>query len=80
MLLAVTGFVMIFLIIYLLLQSKVHPTPIFVVVPIVCAVVCGFDFTQIAEFMKQALQQPCQSRCSSFLNCLLFDYVGSRTL
>jgi len=52
MLLAVTGFVMIFLIIYLLLQSKVHPTPIFVVVPIVCAVVCGFDFTQIAEFMK----------------------------
>lgn len=52
MLLAITGFVMIFLIIYLLLQSKAHPTPIFVIVPILCAVVCGFDFTQIAEFMK----------------------------
>ena len=52
MLLAVTGFVMIFLIIFLLLQSKAHPTPIFVIVPILCAVVCGFDFTQIAEFMK----------------------------
>jgi len=43
---------MIFLIIFLLLQSKAHPTPIFVIVPILCAVVCGFDFTQIAEFMK----------------------------
>ena len=32
MLLAITGFVMIFLIIYLLLQSKAHPTPIFVIV------------------------------------------------
>lgn len=36
MLLAITGFVMIFLIIYLLLQSKAHPTPIFVIVPILC--------------------------------------------
>ena len=52
MLLAVTGFVMIFLIIYLLLQSKADPTPVFVIVLLVCAVVCGFDFTQIVGFMK----------------------------
>ena len=55
MLLAITGFIMIFLIIYLLLQTKANPTAIFVIVPIVCAVVCGFDFTQISEFMKKGV-------------------------
>lgn len=54
MLLAITGFIMIFLIIYLLLQTKANPTAIFVIVPIVCAVVCGFDFAQISAFMKKA--------------------------
>ena len=55
MLLAITGFVMIFLIIYCLLQTKAHPTPVFVIVPIVCAIVCGFDFAQIAEFVKSGV-------------------------
>ena len=55
MLLAITGFIMIFLIIFGLLQGKVHPTPLFVIVPILCAVVCGFDFTQICEFMKKGV-------------------------
>lgn len=55
MLLAITGFIMIFLIIYLLLQTKANPTAIFVIVPIVCAVVCGFDFAQISAFMKKGV-------------------------
>lgn len=55
MLLAITGFMMIFLIIYFLLQSKANPVPIFVIVPIVCALVCGFDLTQIFGFMKKGV-------------------------
>jgi CitMHS family citrate-Mg2+:H+ or citrate-Ca2+:H+ symporter len=55
MLLAITGFVMIFLIIYLLLETKAHPSAIFVIVPIACAIVCGFDFTQISGFMKKGV-------------------------
>ena len=55
MLLAITGFIMIFLIIFGLLQGKVHPTPLFVIVPILCAVVCGFNFDQICEFMKKGV-------------------------
>ena len=80
MLLAVTGFVMIFLIIYLLLQSKVHPTPIFVVVPIVCAVVCGFDFAHCRVYENRRYNNHASRGALHFLNCLLFDYVGSRTL
>ncbi len=55
MLLAISGFLMIFLIIFLLLQDKMNPTSIFVIVPIVLAVICGFDFAQISEFIKSGV-------------------------
>lgn len=55
MLLAVTGFVMIFLIIYCLLETKANPTAIFVIVPILCAVVTGFGFEDIAKFIKSGV-------------------------
>src|SRR5574344_953873 len=40
--LALVGFLMIVIIVWALLQSKTNPVPIFVVVPIVAAVICGF--------------------------------------
>ncbi|MFA6849719.1 MAG: citrate:proton symporter [Selenomonadaceae bacterium] len=52
MLLAITGFLMIFIIIYALLQSKAHAVPIFAIVPIIAAIICGFDFVQISGFIK----------------------------
>ncbi len=55
MLLAITGFAMIFIIIYALLQNKANAVPIFVVVPVVAAIICGFDFNQIAVFAKKGV-------------------------
>ncbi|MBB5336145.1 CitMHS family transporter [Pectinatus brassicae] len=52
MFLAIMGFLMIFVIIYGLLQSKVHPVAIFAIVPIVAAIICGFDFVHISAFIK----------------------------
>ena len=55
MLLAITGFAMIFIIIYALLQNKANAVPIFVVVPVIAAIICGFDFNQIAVFAKKGV-------------------------
>ena len=53
MLLGLVGFAMIFLVVYLLISGKVSPMVIFVAVPFVAALICGFTPAQIFEFMKK---------------------------
>lgn len=53
--LAIVGFLMIAIIIYCLMQSKATPMPIFVIVPIIAALVCGFSFTEIEGFIKSGV-------------------------
>jgi len=55
MLLAIVGFLMIIIIVWALMQSKANPVPIFCVVPVICALVCGFNPAQIFEFVKKGV-------------------------
>lgn len=50
--LAVLGFGMIGVIIFLLLQEKLHPALVFVIVPVVAAVLAGAGMADIAKFVK----------------------------
>lgn len=52
MLLAITGFVMIGLLMYFLLKGKAIPVTLFVVLPIVGALINGFGITEITDFIK----------------------------
>lgn len=50
--LAIIGFLMIGIIVYLLIQSKITPAPAFVIVPIAAALAAGSSFTQIITYIK----------------------------
>lgn len=52
MLLAITGFVMIGLLMFFLLKGKAIPMTLFVVLPIIGAVINGYGLADISEFIK----------------------------
>ena len=53
--LALVGFLMIIIIVWALIQGKTNPVPIFVVVPIVAALICGFGPNDIFGFIKKGV-------------------------
>ncbi|GAA6296952.1 CitMHS family transporter [Enterocloster asparagiformis] len=55
MLLAITGFVMIGLLMFFLLKGKAIPMTLFVVLPILGAVINGYGLTDIAGFIKDGV-------------------------
>ncbi|MDO4267100.1 MAG: SLC13 family permease [Eubacteriales bacterium] len=55
MLLAITGFVMIGLLMYFLLKGKAIPMSLFVILPILGAVINGFGLADITEFVKSGV-------------------------
>ena len=50
--LAFMGFAMILVIVYLLVESKSTPAPVFTIVPIVAALIVGVPFTELIKFIK----------------------------
>lgn len=50
--LAFMGFAMIAVIVYLLVESKSTPAPVFTIVPIVAALIVGVPFTELIKFIK----------------------------
>ena len=54
-LLAAIGFGMIAVIVYMLLQSKVTPAPIFVATPLVAAAIAGFGLDNIASYAQKGI-------------------------
>lgn len=52
MLLAIIGFLMIVIIMYMLVESKATPVPVFVLVPLVAAVAAGVAFPDLLKFIK----------------------------
>lgn len=49
------GFIMLLVIVIILLSGKVSLPPIFVVIPIVAALVCGFSMDEIGGFIQSGL-------------------------
>ena len=54
MLLALTGFVMIGLLMYFLLKGKAIPVTLFVVLPIIGALINGFGIADITDYINPA--------------------------
>lgn len=53
--LAVIGFLMVAIIIYCLMQSKATPAPIFIIVPIIAALIAGFSLPEIEKFIQSGV-------------------------
>lgn len=49
------GFIMLLLIVIVLLSGKVSLPPIFVVIPIIAALICGFSMAEIGNFIQSGL-------------------------
>ncbi len=55
MMLGIAGFIMIGVIVYCLISSKLNAIPIFVAFPIIVALACGFDPVSIFGFIKKGV-------------------------
>jgi CitMHS family citrate-Mg2+:H+ or citrate-Ca2+:H+ symporter len=53
--LALIGFLMVFIIIYCLMKTKATPSPVFIIVPIIAALIAGFTFPEIEKFIKDGV-------------------------
>lgn len=53
--LAVLGFGMIGVIIFLLIQEKLHPAVVFVIVPVIAAVLAGTDIVELGKFVTSGV-------------------------
>lgn len=56
MILTVTAYGMILLIVYLLIREKCSLSPVFILVPVAAALICGFSVPEIAGFAAQGIE------------------------
>ncbi len=56
MLLALTGFGMLAVIMYLLFKSKTIPVLVFVIVPVIAAFIAGFSIPEVVDFIKKGVR------------------------
>ena len=74
--LALVGFLMIVIIVWALLQSKTNPVPIFVVVPIVAAVICGFGPNEIFKFVSSGVGKTWSTAVLFIFSIIYFSMMG----
>ena len=74
--LAIVGFLMIVIIVWALLQSKTNPVPIFVVVPIVAAVICGFGPNEIFKFVSSGVGKTWSTAVLFIFSIIYFSMMG----
>ena len=64
MLLGIAGFVLIGLVVYCLISSKMNAIPIFVAFPIIIALLCGFAPAEVFAFIKKGVGTTMSCSCS----------------
>jgi CitMHS family citrate-Mg2+:H+ or citrate-Ca2+:H+ symporter len=74
--LALVSFLMIVIIVWSLIQSKTNPVPIFVVVPILAAIMCGFAPTTIFEFIKKGVGTTWSTAVLFIFSIIYFSIMG----
>lgn len=75
-LLGVMGILMIVTIVWALIQSKTNPVPIFVIVPIVAAVIVGFGPHEIFAFMKAGVSKTWSTAVLFIFSIVFFALMG----
>ena len=74
--LALVGFLMIIIIVWALIQGKTNPVPIFVVVPIVAALICGFGPAQIFKFISAGVGKTWSTAVLFIFSIIYFSMMG----
>ena len=75
-LLGVMGILMIATIVWALIQSKTNPVPIFVIVPIIAAVIVGFGPQDIFEFIKVGVSKTWSTAVLLIFSIVFFSLMG----
>ena len=68
MFLGVVGFLMVVIIVAALIRGKSNPVPLFVMVPVIAALICGFTPVEIFGFVLLYPKPLVSSRGKSFKN------------
>jgi CitMHS family citrate-Mg2+:H+ or citrate-Ca2+:H+ symporter len=76
MFLGVVGFLMIVIIVWALIKSKANPVPIFVVVPVIAALICGFTPVQIFGFVKAGVAKTWSTAVLFIFSIVYFSMMG----
>ena len=75
-LLGVMGILIIATIVWALIQSKTNPVPIFVIVPIIAAVIVGFGPQDIFEFIKVGVSKTWSTAVLFIFSIVFFSLMG----
>lgn len=75
-LLGAMGILMIATIVWALIQSKTNPVPIFVIVPIIAAVIVGFGPQDIFEFIKVGVSKTWSTAVLFIFSIVFFSLMG----
>jgi len=76
MFLGIVGFLMIVVIVWALVQSKTNPVPIFVVVPIVAALITGFGPADIFKFVGAGVGKTWSTAVLFIFSIVYFSMMG----
>lgn len=76
MLLGILGLLMILIIVWALVQSKTNPVPIFIIVPIVIALIAGFGPTEIFKFVSAGVGKTWSTAVLFIFSIVYFSLMG----
>ncbi len=74
--LGIVGFLMIIIIVWALMKAKANPVPIFVIVPIIAALICGFTPVQIFGFVKAGVSKTWSTAVLFIFSIVYFSMMG----
>ena len=80
MFLGIVGFAMVIIIVAALIRSKANPVPLFVIVPIIAALICGFGPNQIFGFIKEGVSKTWSTAVLFIFSIVYFSMMGDMGL
>lgn len=78
--LAAVGFILIFAIVLVLLKGYVAPPVAFIFLPFIAALICGFNFTEIAGFLKGGMGSITNTMILFVFSISFFTMMGEQGL
>ena len=80
MFLGVVGFLMVVIIVAALIRGKSNPVPLFVMVPVIAALICGFTPVQIFGFVKAGVAKTWSTAVLFIFSIVYFSMMGDMGL
>ena len=80
MFLGVVGFLMVVIIVAALIRGKSNPVPLFVMVPVIAALICGFTPVEIFGFVKAGVAKTWSTAVLFIFSIVYFSMMGDMGL